>query len=85
MIFRHLLIHAGIAAAAVLVLPLFGVAWSTALLVGLMAGCLAMAFGHGGHGGHTGRGEPGDQHRRDTGLSGAARVMPADADHDSTK
>jgi hypothetical protein len=49
---RHLLWHIGIAAAAVVVLPLlFGVAWSTALLVGMMAGCLAMAFGV-GHGGH---------------------------------
>lgn len=52
MLARHLLVHVGIAAAAVIVLPvLFGVAWSTALLVGMMAGCAAMAFGV-GHGGH---------------------------------
>lgn len=53
MVARHLLWHVGLAAAAVVVLPvLFGVAWSTALLVGMMAGCAAMAFGvgHGGHG-----------------------------------
>jgi hypothetical protein len=52
MVARHLLMHVGIAAAAVIVLPtLFGLAWSTALLVGMMAGCAATAFGV-GHGGN---------------------------------
>ena len=52
MLARHLLVHFGVAAAAVVVLPvLFGVAWPTALLVGLMAGCMAMVFGV-GHGSH---------------------------------
>lgn len=44
---RHLMTHLGIAAAAVLILPLFGMAWPTALFIGLMAGCAAMAFGLG--------------------------------------
>jgi hypothetical protein len=52
MLARHLALHVGLAAAAVMLLPvLFGVAWSTALLVGMMAGCAAMAFGI-GHGSH---------------------------------
>jgi hypothetical protein len=51
MIVRHLLWHLGIAAGVVAVLTAFGVAWATALPVGVMAGCVAMLF-HGGHGGH---------------------------------
>lgn len=47
MLARHLLTHLGIAAAAVLILPLFGMSWPTALLIGLMAGCASMAFGSG--------------------------------------
>lgn len=55
---RHVLWHTGIAVGAVLVLPLFGVAVPTALLVGLMLGCAAMAFGV-GHAGE--RHQPADQ------------------------
>jgi hypothetical protein len=51
MIARHLLWHVGVAAGAVMLLSLFGLPLSSALPVGIMAGCVAMLFG-GGHSGH---------------------------------
>jgi hypothetical protein len=51
MLARHLLWHLGVAAGAVVVLSLFGVPFSSALPIGIMAGCVAMVF-HGGHGAH---------------------------------
>lgn len=48
----HLLRHVGIAVVGLVVLPVFGVPWQTALYVGLMAGCVLMGFG-GGHRGHS--------------------------------
>jgi hypothetical protein len=51
MIARHLLWHVGVAAGAVAVLTVFGVPFSSALPIGIMAGCLAMVFGA-GHTGH---------------------------------
>jgi hypothetical protein len=51
MIARHLLWHVGVAAVAVGVLSVFGVPFSAALPIGIMAGCMAMVFG-GGHSGH---------------------------------
>ena len=64
----HLLRHLGIAVVGLVVLPVFGVPWQTALYVGLMAGCVLMGFG-GGHRGHSADGpitEPSqvtEQHR----------------------
>lgn len=81
MIVRHLLIHVGLAAAAVLVLLLFGFAWSTALLVGMLAGCVAMAVDHGRHARHGGRGERGDV---DRGAAAGAGADPADHDANTT-
>lgn len=49
---RHLLWHLGVAAGAIAVLSLFGMPFSSALAIGVMAGCVAMVF----HGGHTGYG-----------------------------
>jgi hypothetical protein len=51
MIIRHLLFHVIVAAGAVAVLSLFGVPFSSALPIGIMAGCVAMVFGA-GHSGH---------------------------------
>jgi hypothetical protein len=48
---RHLLWHVGVATAAVGVLSLFGMPLSSALPIGMMAGCVAMVLGA-GHGGH---------------------------------
>lgn len=53
MLARHLLWHLGVAAAAVVVLTAFGMAWASALVIGVMAGCVAMLF-QGGHGSHDG-------------------------------
>jgi hypothetical protein len=49
---KHHLRHIGIVVVGLVVLPPFGVPWPTALYIGLMAGCVLMAFG-GGHGAHT--------------------------------
>jgi hypothetical protein len=67
MIARHLLWHVGVAAGVVAVLTLFGVAWSTALPIGVMAGCVAMVF-HAGRGGHGH-----DHHIRPTSREEASR------------
>ena len=48
---NHLLRHLGLVVVGLVVLPVFGVPWQTALYVGLMAGCVLVAFG-GGHTGH---------------------------------
>jgi hypothetical protein len=52
MIIRHLLFHVIVAAGAVAVLSLFGVPFSSALPIGIMAGCMAMVFGA-GHSAHS--------------------------------
>jgi hypothetical protein len=56
MIARHLLWHVGVAAVAIAVLTVLGVPFSSALPIGIMAGCMAMMFGggHSDHSGHSG-------------------------------
>jgi hypothetical protein len=49
---RHLALHIGVMAGIALVLVFLGVQLGTALVVGMVAGCAAMAFG-GGHGAST--------------------------------
>jgi hypothetical protein len=44
MLAHHLLWHLGVTAGAIVVLGLFGVPFSSALPIGIMAGCAAMVF-----------------------------------------
>jgi hypothetical protein len=64
MIARHLLWHLGVAAGVVAVLTVFGVPWSSALPIGVMAGCVAMVF-HAGRGGHRQHGDHARASRRE--------------------
>lgn len=52
MITKHLAIHVAVFAVAVATLMLLGAPLSTALPVGMLAGCLVMLIGMGRHGSH---------------------------------
>lgn len=60
MTMRHLLWHLGVAGAAIVVLAGAGVPLASALPIGLMAGCVAMAFGMG----HNPHGQPSSEDTR---------------------